>query len=87
MRVTADGQVTIPRDLREQLGLGPDTEVEFELDGDGLHLRKIADAPPTRGQMLVAHMRGRLHSRFTTEDLMEFTRGPRTDLENSEACE
>jgi AbrB family looped-hinge helix DNA binding protein len=29
MRVTTKGQVTIPRDVREALGISPETEVEF----------------------------------------------------------
>ena len=29
MRVTSKGQVTIPKPIREQLGIGPGSEVEF----------------------------------------------------------
>jgi AbrB family looped-hinge helix DNA binding protein len=29
MRVTTKGQVTIPRDVREALGISPETEIEF----------------------------------------------------------
>jgi AbrB family looped-hinge helix DNA binding protein len=31
MRITSKGQVTIPKRLREEAGLLPNTEVEFEL--------------------------------------------------------
>jgi len=31
MRITSKGQVTIPVEIREQLGLTPNTEVEFEV--------------------------------------------------------
>jgi AbrB family looped-hinge helix DNA binding protein len=31
MRITSKGQVTIPAEIREQAGLLPHTEVEFEL--------------------------------------------------------
>jgi AbrB family looped-hinge helix DNA binding protein len=33
MRITSKGQVTIPAEIREQAGLLPRTEVEFEFDG------------------------------------------------------
>ena len=29
MRVTSKGQVTIPKDIRDRLGIGPGSEVEF----------------------------------------------------------
>ena len=32
MRLTSKGQVTIPQEIRETLGLLPHTEVEFEID-------------------------------------------------------
>ncbi len=31
MRITGKGQITIPQRIREQAGLPPGTEVEFEL--------------------------------------------------------
>ena len=34
MRITTKGQVTIPQAIREQLGLLPHTEVEFDIVGD-----------------------------------------------------
>ena len=36
MRITSKGQVTIPMDIREKLGLLPNTEVEFEIDRDAV---------------------------------------------------
>lgn len=33
MRVTSKGQVTIPRDLRETFGIGPNSEVIFGIEG------------------------------------------------------
>ena len=41
MRLTSKGQVTIPLEIRERLGLLPHTEVEFEIDGDSLIIRSI----------------------------------------------
>ncbi len=35
------GQVVIPKELRDQLGLKPGEEVEFALDGDALCIRRV----------------------------------------------
>jgi AbrB family looped-hinge helix DNA binding protein len=74
MRLTTKGQVTIPLEIREALGLLPHTEVEFELDGDAVRVRK---APRTRrrGRALVDHMRGRGSRRMTTDEILALTRG------------
>lgn len=34
------GQVTVPKDLREKFGLGPDTEVEFQVVAGSIVLKK-----------------------------------------------
>jgi len=44
-RVTSKGQVTIPKEMRERLGLDAGTEVEFILDDDG-SLRVRLKKPP-----------------------------------------
>ncbi len=38
MRITSKGQVTIPAEIREQAGLLPHTEVNFEFDGKVVRL-------------------------------------------------
>jgi AbrB family looped-hinge helix DNA binding protein len=40
MRIGERGQVTIPKDLREQFGLTPDTEVEFRVVAGSIVLKK-----------------------------------------------
>ena len=40
MRITSKGQVTIPLEVRERLGLLPNTEVEFTIRGDAALLTK-----------------------------------------------
>lgn len=74
MRITTKGQVTIPQHIRERLGLLPGTEVEFEVDGGEVRLRRSAEGM-TRGQRLVEHMRGRLRGGMSTDELMALTRG------------
>lgn len=76
MRITSKGQVTIPIEIRDRLGLLPDTEVEFEIDRDAVRIRKAASqGRQSRGRALVEHMRGRGTRRITTDQIMRLTRG------------
>ncbi|MGA9522144.1 MAG: AbrB/MazE/SpoVT family DNA-binding domain-containing protein [Myxococcaceae bacterium] len=75
MRITSKGQVTIPKELREKTGLLPNVEVEFELDGKGLRIRR-AKAPrgPSRGAAAVQRLRGTATVKMTTEQILALTR-------------
>jgi len=73
MRVTEKGQVTIPKDLRDALGIGAGSEVEFERRDDTLVVRKIAGRN-SRGRALVEHLRGRGDIGLTTDEIMALTR-------------
>jgi AbrB family looped-hinge helix DNA binding protein len=76
MRITSKGQVTIPIEIREQAGLMPNTEVDFEFDGTVVRIIPSAKAAKaTRGARLVAHLRGRGDVAMTTEAIMALTRG------------
>lgn len=74
MRITSKGQVTIPQEIREALGLLPQSEVEFELDGDSVRVRKSRRAGG-RGATIVARLRGTATTRLSTDEIMKFTRG------------
>jgi AbrB family looped-hinge helix DNA binding protein len=76
MRLTAKGQVTIPQDIRQKLGLLPNTEVEFDIVGDSVRVRKVRGAS-SRGQRLLDLMRAapRPKAGMTTDELMALTRG------------
>jgi antitoxin PrlF len=74
VRITSKGQVTIPQEFREALGLLPHSEVEFELDGDAVRIRK-AKKSTSRGAAIVARMKGTATSRLTTDQIMKLTRG------------
>lgn len=76
MRLTSKGQVTIPQDIREKLGLMPLTEVEFDIVGNSVRIRKKGGAR-TRGQMMLDAMRKapRPKPGMTTDELMALTRG------------
>ena len=73
MRVTDKGQVTIPKELRDAIGVGPGSEVDFEQAGDSLVVRK---RPGTnRGRAIAAALRGRGDVQLTTDEIMALTRG------------
>lgn len=75
MRITSKGQLTLPIEIREQTGLLPHTEVEFEVEGNTVRIRK-AEAPVLgRGQRLIELMRGRAKGGLTTDEIMALTRG------------
>jgi len=72
MRVTSKGQVTIPQNVRRQLGITPGSEVEFQLDDRGARLIRVSD----HGGRAIAHrMRGRATVTLSTEEIMALTRG------------
>ncbi len=73
MRITAKGQVTIPKKLREKFGLRPGTEVEFVTDKGSIKL--VKKSPPGKGKLLIEHMRGRGTVKLTTDEIMALTRG------------
>ena len=75
MRITSKGQVTIPQAIREQAGLLPHTEVEFEYIR-GKVILSPAGPRTSRAERAVAPLRGSLrHVRMTTDELMALTRG------------
>ena len=76
MRVTTKGQVTIPQDIRERLGILPHSEVEFDVVGDSVRIRKTKGAQ-SRGQRLLEHMRRapKPMPGMTTDEIMAMTRG------------
>ena len=74
MRITSKGQVTIPQEIRERLGLRPETEVEFEVVGSTVRIRKAAGRPG-RGRAIVDRLRGRATTGLTTDEILSLTRG------------
>ena len=76
MRITTKGQVTIPQEIREKFGLLPNTEVEFVVRRNAIHLVK-ADQPkrPGRGELIVRRLRGSATAGMSTDEIMALTRG------------
>lgn len=71
--VTSKGQVTIPKPVRDRLGIEPGSAVEFELAPDGrVVLVKVeAGHPKSRFEAL----RGRAGRGLSTDEIMALTRG------------
>lgn len=75
-QVTSKGQVTIPKKVREFLGIKPGTTVEFEPIADGRVVivaagRKTRKSRPSR----FAALRGTATVKMTTRQIMALTRG------------
>jgi AbrB family looped-hinge helix DNA binding protein len=77
MTLTTKGQVTIPLEIREALGLLPGTRVVFDIVGNSVRIRKAGEQ--RRGAALVERMRtvGRRAAgpRLTTDQILALTRG------------
>lgn len=86
MRMTSKGQVTIPKAVREKLGVGPGSNIGFaEEEGKIVLVGDPKDGDGNAGRKLVQHLQemGRKAKRIsmTSEELMELTRGPFNDLD------
>jgi len=74
MRITAEGQVTIPQALREKYGLDPHSEVEFIDMGDGVALRKVGATQGSFEQWMHT-VAGSANAGLSTDEIMHMTRG------------
>jgi len=71
--VTSKGQVTIPKPVRDRLGIVPGNAVEFELAADGrVLLVKVDGAPPASR---FAALRGAAGAGMNTDEILALTRG------------
>jgi AbrB family looped-hinge helix DNA binding protein len=71
--VTRKGQVTIPKPVRDRLGIEPGARVDFALDADGQVILTKVGAPATKNRF--AALIGRAGEGPTTEEIMALTRG------------
>ena len=73
--VTSKGQVTVPKKVRDYLGLKAGSAVTFERLASG-EIALRATKPRTRARASVfAKLRGRATVRMKTEEIMALTRG------------
>ena len=71
MRVTTKGQVTIPRNIREVLGISPETEIDF-IEEDGKFFLVKTDAPVIKKKF--KKLRGIATATMSTDEIMRLTR-------------
>jgi len=75
MRVTSKGQVTIPIEVREKLGIVPNTEVDFEVRGNVARLiKKVRPKKRGRGAEIVSRLRGSADVKMSTDQILALTR-------------
>ena len=72
--VTSKGQVTIPKKIRDFLGIKPGSAVNFELRETGdVVLRAGASLPPEKSSRF-AKLRGTATVKMSTEEILALTR-------------
>lgn len=74
MKITSKGQVTIPQEIRESMGLLPDTEVEFVVKGNVVQIVRSKRVSSTKSQFL-RRMVGSATTKMTTDEIMKLMRG------------
>lgn len=87
MRVTTKGQVTIPKEIRDHLGIKPGSEVEFVREANAVRLVAGNDAASREFRMkrfraALERMSGIIDSGgMDGKDYVDRLRGPREDLD------
>jgi antitoxin PrlF len=72
-RVTRKGQITIPKRVRDYLGLEPGSMVEFDVTPDGRVVLINQDATPKPSRF--EKFRGTATTKLSTDELMAMLRG------------
>jgi len=84
MRVTEKGQVTIPKEIRDRLGIIPGSNVDFVADEKGARLVVVSGQSNRSNEDFeswINSVSGTLDTGgMTTDEYMEWLRGPRDDL-------
>ena len=71
-KITVKGQVTVPKAVRELLGLEPGSEVKFRYVGGNVVLERAdGQRPPSKFERLVGHA----GPGPTTDEIMKMLRG------------
>lgn len=73
MRVTTKGQVTIPQEIREKLGITPAVEIDFIEEKGKVYLVKREGNPKKAHKF--SKLRGIANVKMTTDEIMALTRG------------
>ncbi len=74
--ITSKGQVTVPKSIRESLGLKAGSKVEFAvLEGGQIVLRKIGPRVKSDFAKRLDKVRGSFKSDLSTNEIMKILRG------------
>jgi antitoxin PrlF len=72
-KITSKGQITIPRDVRERLGLRPGDDIEFVEESEGYRIQKLVPVTPFKKYRgYLKHLAGQ-----DPDQLVESARGGR----------
>jgi AbrB family looped-hinge helix DNA binding protein len=71
MRVTTKGQVTIPRRVREILGIVPESEIDFVEEDGRFYIVKTSKNKPTKKY---TKLRGIATASMSTDEILNLTR-------------
>jgi len=71
MRVTTKGQVTIPRRIREILGIVPETDIDFVEEDGRFYIVRNSENKKTKK---FTKLRGIATAKMSTDEIMQLTR-------------
>ena len=74
-KITSKGQVTVPKTIRDYLGLKTGSAVTFERLGSGEIVLRPTKPKAKPGGSVFAKLRGRATVRMKTAEIMALTRG------------
>ncbi len=72
--ITIKGQVTVPKPIRDALGLVPGSQVDFALDDQGRVVLQRAGAPRKKNVDRFEAARGKADIAWRTDELMALLR-------------
>jgi antitoxin PrlF len=70
MKVTTKGQVTIPRHIRDEFGILPNSEVEFKVENQRVYIERKSGVESKFKQL-----KGVATVKMSTDEIMQLTRG------------
>jgi len=74
--VTSKGQVTVPKRVRDALGLKPGSKVEIGVQSNGVAtLKPVGKRAKSDIYRRIEKVRGTLKTAMTTDEIMKFLRG------------
>lgn len=91
MRMTSKGQVTIPKEVRDKMGIVPGSDIRFaEKNGEFVLVKNDVQSTESDGAILVRQLRELgakarregWSSGLSTDEIMEMTRGQPDDVKH-----